>query len=118
MYRIQADADAGRIGGAIRVIMNKKKGYRMECLIDKDVCHTDPDKVDGEARDHFKRWFERTEKEVKEGKELDRVIREGKIEEFMGRLKEMGMEQEASDLLWEGMAKKDICEEGIRKEQT
>ena len=30
MYRIQADADAGRIGGAIRVIMNKKKGYKME----------------------------------------------------------------------------------------
>jgi hypothetical protein len=27
MYRIQADADAGRIGGAIRLIMDKKKGY-------------------------------------------------------------------------------------------
>ncbi len=117
MYRIQADADAGRIRGAIRVIMNKKKGHRMECLIDKDVCHTDPNKVDEEARDHFRKWFERTEKEVKEGEEIDRIIREGKKEEFSDKLKEMGMEQEAGGLLWEGMAKKDICEEG-KKEET
>ena len=31
------------------------------------MCHTDPNKVDEEARDHFRKWFERTENEVKEG---------------------------------------------------
>ena len=60
MYRIQADADAGKIGGGIRLIINKKKGYKMECLVDGDVCLKDPDKVDLKAYDHFKDWFERT----------------------------------------------------------
>ena len=112
MYRIQADADAGRIGGAIRLIMNKKKGYRMECLIDGDVCHTDPDKVDVEARDHFRKWFERTELEIEEGEEMDRIIRGGEKEKFLNKLRTMGMDEKASEVLWEGMGKKDICEEG------
>ena len=52
MYRIQADADAGRIGGAIRLIMHKKKGCKMECLVDEWL--RDSDKVDKKAFDHFK----------------------------------------------------------------
>ncbi len=68
MYRIQADADAGRIGGAIRLIMDKKKGYKMECLVDGDVCIREPDKVDKKAFDHFKQWFERSEEDKKVGR--------------------------------------------------
>ena len=54
MYRIQSDADAGRIGGAIRVIMNRKKGYKMECLVDGDECLSDPDKIDERVHEHFR----------------------------------------------------------------
>ncbi len=54
MYRIQSDADAGKIGGAIRLIMNRKKGYKMECLVDGDECIRDPNEVDKRAFEHFK----------------------------------------------------------------
>ena len=33
MERIQSEADAGRIGGVIREIINKKGGYKMEAIV-------------------------------------------------------------------------------------
>ncbi len=63
MYRIQADADAERIGGVIRIMTNKRKGYKMECLVDGDECLSDPDKVDLRAFEHFRQWFSRTDEE-------------------------------------------------------
>ena len=106
MYRIQADADAGRIKGAIRLIMNKKKGYKMECLLDGDECLRDSDKVDKKAFDHFKKWFERTDEEKNEGEEFDRIIRSGRFDEFRIKTKGMGVNEKANERVWKGMEKK------------
>ncbi len=54
----------------------------MECLVDGDECLSDPDKVDGRAFEHFKRWFSRTEAEKKLGMEMDEMIRSDGRNEF------------------------------------
>ena len=115
MYRIQSDADAGRIGGAIRMIMSKKKGYKMECLVDGDEVLRDPDLVDKKAHDWFKDWFFRTPEEIEDGEVMDRIIREDNYEEFKAKTEGLGIGKEASDRLWEGMKKKRLCSEGIEE---
>ncbi len=112
MYRIQADADAGRIGGAIRIMMNRRKGYKMECLVDGDECLSDPDKVDLRAFEHFKQWFSRSEKEKELGIDIDNMIRKNGEEAFHEKAKEMGIGMKASERVWKGMKKKNISEEG------
>ena len=53
MERIQSDADAGRIGGVIMEIINKKGGYKMEAIVHEGVCTKDPKEVTKIATDWF-----------------------------------------------------------------
>jgi len=115
MYRIQSDADAGKIGGAIRLIMNKKKGYKMECLIDGDECTRDPDMVDKRAYEHFKDWFYRSDGEKEEGCAIDEMIRGNNWVGFQDKAREMGIDTSAAKMIWEAMKKKKIDEVGKKE---
>jgi hypothetical protein len=74
MCRIQSEADAGRIGGVIREIINKRKGFKMEVIIDKDKCINDPKEVTEVGTSHFQQWFERSDAERERDGRLQRLI--------------------------------------------
>jgi hypothetical protein len=115
MYRIQSDADAGKIGGAIRLIMNRKKGYKMECLVDGDECIREPNEVDKRAFEHFKDWFHRTEEEKRDGHIIDVMIREKDFGGFQKKTEELGIGADATEKLWKAMGKKYLDDEGKKE---
>ena len=92
--------------------MNKKKGYKMECLVDGDECLSDLDKVDLRAFEHFREWFSRTEKEKELGRDIDNLVRMNGEDDFHNKTKEMGIGDTASKRVWKGMKRKIICDEG------
>ena len=57
MHRIQADADAGRIEGVKKEIINEKGGYKMQAIEDEGICTKEPREVTNIATKHFTEWF-------------------------------------------------------------
>ncbi len=58
----------------IREIINKRKGFKMEVIIDQDKCITDPREVTDVGTRRFQEWFERSDKERERDVRLQRII--------------------------------------------
>ena len=112
MHRIQSEADAGKIGGVIREIINRKGGYKMQAIVDEGVCTKDPKEVTDIATKHFSEWFWRSE----EDKQRDMMLTgfmEGNDEKAFGdAAREMKIPETAIENVWKGFKKKELADEG------
>ena len=115
MYRIQADADAGRIGGVIREIINRKGGYKMQAIVDEGVCTKEPKEVTNIATKHFTEWFWRSDEDKQRDILLTGIMKEGDGKAFEEAAREMKMPVKAIESVWKGFKKKELGGEG-RKE--
>jgi hypothetical protein len=115
MERIQADADAGKIGGVIRDIINRKGGYKMEAIVNEGVCTKDPKEVTNIATDWFMDWFRRSDEDKKRDISLTGMMERDEEEEFVSRATEMKMPKEAIKHVWEGFKKKEINDIGKKE---
>jgi hypothetical protein len=115
MSRIQADADAGRIGGVIREIIKKKAGYKMEVIVDGDVCIKDPIKVNEKGTQYFGEWFERIEKERIRDQVLAATMEKKKGKEFEELERTLGVPEGSIQHLSDGFKMKSISSEGEKE---
>jgi hypothetical protein len=115
MSRIQADADAGRIGGVIREIIKKKGGYSMEVIIYGDTCIKDPVKITDNATHFFGEWFERVEKDRVRDVTLAGIMETMEPEGFEAFATKLGVPDSSLEALGKGFEKKTITDEGRRE---
>jgi hypothetical protein len=115
MTRIQAEADAGKIGGVIREIIKKKGGYNMEVIVDGEVCIKDPVEVTDKATQYFREWFERIERERIRDLTLSDIMRRGCEDDFQEFAEKLGVPNNAMGALKYGFKKKEIDESGAKE---
>ena len=115
MNRIQSEADIGKTGGVIREILNKRKGYKMEVIVDDEECIKDPIRVSERATEFFAEWFHRTEEERARDMRLVDLVSRTRKDEFMAFAGELGAPSNAISHVWKGMMKKEISDEGKKE---
>ena len=112
MHRIQAEADAGRIGGVIREIILKKGGYKMQAIVDEGICTKEPREVTNIATKHFSEWFWRSDEDKQRDVLLVGMMEQGDEKAFGEAARNLKIPETAIDNVWKGFKKKELVDEG------